>query len=176
MRISGTKGHGIVSLLVGGLVAYSLYVIFLVVPNEAHMGAVQRIFYYHVASAFSCYLGFFIVLITGLAYLASRNEKSALIMDSAGEVGFVFCTICLGSGMIWGQVAWNTPFQLEPRLVATLILWMIFLSFNILRIFGDPREASHQRVFRFFAVPFAIWALALSMNQAARPAGESFKP
>jgi heme exporter protein C len=58
------------------------------------------------------------------------------------------CTIVLATGMIWGHSAWNTWFRWEePRLVTFLVLWLIFLSFTVLRNFGEPtRVASHASV------------------------------
>ena len=63
------------------------------------------------------------------------------------EVGFVFATVVLATGMIWGHAAWNTWFRWEPRLVTFLLLWLIFLAFLVLRVFGDPvRTAAHSAV------------------------------
>jgi heme exporter protein C len=145
--------------------AWALYYVFLVVPNEVQMGAVQRIFYFHVASAFACYIAFFVVLGAAIWYLATHSTKADHLMEASGEVGFVFCTICLGSGMIWGYVAWNTPFQLEPRLVSTLLLWLIFLSFTVLRAFGDPQKVrSHSAVLGILGavtVPIVVYSIEL---------------
>lgn len=107
------------------------------------MGAVQRIFYFHVGSAFACYAAFAVVLVASLFFLATRSERADVLSESAGEVGFIVCTIVLITGMIWGHSAWNTWFRWEePRLVTFLVLWLIFLSFSILRNFGDPQRTS----------------------------------
>lgn len=132
-------------LLIASIVAIAVaqYFIFLVVPTERVMGAAQRIFYFHVGSAIACYVAFAVVLIASLSYLATRDWKSDAISAAAGEVGFVFCTITLLTGMVWGRTAWNTWFSWsEPRLVTFLVLWLIFLMFSILRNFGDPEKTS----------------------------------
>jgi heme exporter protein C len=120
----------------------------MVVPNEQVMGAVQRVFYFHVAGALACYAAFAVVLVSSLWYLASRSAKADLVSAASGEVGFIFCTIVLLTGMIWGHSAWNTWFRWEePRLVTFLVLWFIFLSFTVLRNFGDPtKTATHSSV------------------------------
>lgn len=134
-------------VIVFGLVALSNYLIFIWVAGDRIMGAVQKIFYFHVGSAVACYCSFVIVLIASIAYLWKRSWKMDVLSEAAGEVGFVFCTIVLLTGMIWGQAAWNTWFRWEPRLVSFLLLWLIYLSFNLLRIFGDPQKiASHSAV------------------------------
>jgi heme exporter protein C len=122
------------------MIGVANFLVFMVVPNEKVMGPVQRIFYFHVGSAIACYCAFAIVLIAGMAYLANRSWRMDLLGQAAGEVGFIFCSIVLISGMIWGHAAWNTWFRWEPRLVSFLLLWLIFLAFNLLRSFGDPRR------------------------------------
>jgi heme exporter protein C len=134
--------------LAGSLLALAQYYVFMLVPNEQVMGAVQRIFYFHVASAMGCYAAFGVVFIASLAFLATRSERADSLALAAGEVGFVLCTVVLFTGMIWGHSAWNTWFRWEePRLVTFLVLWLIFLSFTVLRNFGDPnRIAVHASV------------------------------
>ena len=125
------------------LLGTAQYFIFLVVPSEVIMGAVQRLFYFHVASALACYLAFGIVFLASLLYLTTRDPKADRISWAAGEVGFVFCTITLITGMIWGRTAWNTWFSWsEPRLVTFLVLWLIFLTFTVLRNVGDRAKVS----------------------------------
>ncbi len=125
------------------LIGYAQYMVFMVVPNEQVMGAVQRVFYFHVASALACYAAFGAVFWASLLYLTTREAKSDIFATAAGEVGFVLCTIVLITGMIWGHSAWNTWFRWEePRLVTFLVLWLIFLSFTVLRNFGDPTKTA----------------------------------
>lgn len=130
------------------LIFYSTYYIFMVATDERMMGAVQRIFYFHVGSAIASYVAFGIVLICSLAYLGLRDRKFDIINEAAAEVAFVFCTITLASGMIWGYSAWNTLFRWEePRLVSFLLLWLIALSFLLMRHFGDVRKlGAHSAV------------------------------
>lgn len=135
--------HIISTLLVFIAVAIAQYFIFLVVPNEQVMGAVQRVFYFHVASALACYAAFGVVFVASVAYLTTLRHKADILSAAAGEVGFVLCTIVLITGMIWGHSAWNTWFRWEePRLVTFLVLWLIFLSFTVLRNFGDPEKTA----------------------------------
>ena len=121
-------------------VTLSLYYIFMLVPDEAIMGAVQRIFYFHVGSAFTCYFSFAIIFGASVIYLNSKNALADAINESATVVGFLFCTITLFTGMIWGYSAWNTWFRWEPRLVTTLMLWLIMLSMVVTRYFTESRQ------------------------------------
>ena len=145
------------------LVTYANYLVFVLVPNEKIMGPVQRIFYFHVGAAIACYFSFAIVLFASLAFLATRNRLADLISAAAGEVGFILCSIVLLTGMIWGHSAWNTWFRFEPRLVTFLLLWIIFLSFNFLRMFGNKeRIAFHSAVLGILGaltVPLVVFSI-----------------
>jgi heme exporter protein C len=154
------------------LLAIAHYFIFMVVPNEQVMGAVQRVFYFHVAAALACYAAFFAVFVASISYLTSRNKKHGILSVAAGEVGFVLCTIVLITGMIWGHSAWNTWFRWEePRLVTFLVLWLIFLSFTVLRNFGDPaKTAVHGSILGIIgaaSVPLVYLSIKL-LPQSAR--------
>jgi heme exporter protein C len=154
------------------LLGVAQYFIFMVVPNEQIMGAVQRVFYFHVAAALACYAAFFLVFIASVSYLTSRNKNHDIFCVAAGEVGFVLCTIVLITGMIWGHSAWNTWFRWEePRLVTFLVLWLIFLSFTVLRNFGDPtKSAVHGSILGIIgaaSVPLVYLSIKL-LPQSAR--------
>lgn len=140
--------HLVLSLATLLAVGVAQYFIFMVVPNEQVMGAVQRVFYFHVASALACYAAFGVVFIASLVYLTTLHRRADILSAAAGEVGFMLCTIVLVTGMIWGHSAWNTWFRWEePRLVTFLVLWLIFLSFTVLRNFGDPsKTATHASI------------------------------
>jgi heme exporter protein C len=154
------------------LLGVAQYFIFMVVPNEQIMGAVQRVFYFHVAAALACYAAFFAVFVASVSYLTSRNKNHDIFNVAAGEVGFVLCTIVLITGMIWGHSAWNTWFRWEePRLVTFLVLWLIFLSFTVLRNFGDPtKTAVHGSILGIIgaaSVPLVYLSIKL-LPQSAR--------
>ncbi len=135
--------YNLAAALVFMLVSCAQYYVFMLVPNEQVMGAVQRVFYFHVASALACYASIAVVFVASVTFLATRKEGADLLALSAGEVGFVLCTIVLATGMIWGHSAWNTWFRWEePRLVTFVVLWLIFLSFTVLRNFGDSAKTA----------------------------------
>ncbi|MCO6429433.1 MAG: cytochrome c biogenesis protein CcsA [Deltaproteobacteria bacterium] len=147
------------------LIAYSIYLVFLVVPNEAIMGPVQRIFYFHVGSAIAAYCAIAVLLVCSLAYLARREEAFDAIAEAAAEVALLMCTIVLVSGMIWANSAWNTWFRWEPRLVTFLLLWLLLLAYWGLRQFGDPaRVAAHCAVLGILGainVPIVVYSIKL---------------
>jgi heme exporter protein C len=126
------------------LIGLSHLMIFVVVPTEKLMGAVQRILYFHVSSAIACYFAFAGVLICGIGYLITKDLKFDFINEALAEVGFLFCTITLVSGMIWAKTAWGVWYRWEPRLVTFLLLWLIFLGFLFLRASTDFAQRAVQ--------------------------------
>jgi heme exporter protein C len=126
----------------------SLYLAFLYAPTEREMGEVQRIFYYHVSSAYCAFIGFLFVCICGGFYLATRRLLWDRVAHTGAEVGMVFCSLVLITGPLWARPVWNTWWTWDPRLTTTLILWLIYAGYLILRT--DLVEVS--QVERFAAV------------------------
>lgn len=145
-------------------VLFANFYIFTVVPNEAVMGPVQRIFYFHVSSAISCYVMIAILLIASVLYLRTFNPAWDLIATAATKVAFLLSSCVLTSGMIWGHSAWNTWWRWEPRLVSFLIMWLIFLSYLLLRSFtqNDHRQGRFCAVLAILAavnIPIVIFSV-----------------
>ena len=148
------------------LVLLSLYLVFFVVPSEATLGPVQRIFYFHVGCAFATYLMIAVIFAGSAWYLVTRSEQADDLARSAGPVACTFCTAVLFSGMIWGHSSWNTWWNWEPRLVSFLVLWLILFSYAIFRLFtkGHERQAEFAAVLGILAavnVPIVIFSIKL---------------
>ncbi|HYZ46082.1 MAG TPA: cytochrome c biogenesis protein CcsA [Actinomycetota bacterium] len=109
--------------------------------DQAMGGQLQRIFYFHVPSAWVAYLAFAIVFVSSLAYLRTRARRWDLLAHSAAEIGVVFCTLVLVTGPIWARPVWGTWWQWDARLTATLVLWLTYVGYLLLRAFAtDPRR------------------------------------
>jgi heme exporter protein C len=115
-----------------GVVA--LWAAFVHAPTEAVMGEVQRIFYFHVGAAWTGFLAFFMVFIGGVLYLIRRTLFWDELAAASAEIGVVFTTIVLTTGPIWARPIWNTwwPWG-DPRIMTTLVLWLIYVAYLILR-------------------------------------------
>jgi heme exporter protein C len=116
------------------LIVLALWAAFLYAPTEREMGEVQRIFYFHVGAAFSAFAAFFVVFVAGIAYLWTRRVVWDQLAAASVEVGIVFTTIVLTTGPIWAKPIWNTWFPWgDPRVMTTLVLWLIYVAYLILR-------------------------------------------
>lgn len=133
------------------LMLVNLYNIFIFVPNEASMGIIQRIFYFHVPSAFIAFLAFGVTFVYSILFLMKRNMWHDRIAYCSAEVGVIFTTIVLITGPIWARPVWNTWWTWDARLTSTLVLWFIYIGYMMLRSY----TGEEQRGARFAAV-FAI--------------------
>ncbi|MCB1197016.1 MAG: cytochrome c biogenesis protein CcsA [Deltaproteobacteria bacterium] len=111
------------------LLSIAFATIFLYAPMEKTQGVVQKIFYIHVSSALTMYVGFFIAFVSSILYLVKRENKYHWRSNSAIEVGYLFCCIVLVTGPTWAKPIWGDYWTWEPRLTSTFILWLIFTGY-----------------------------------------------
>jgi heme exporter protein C len=119
----------------------ALWIVFMVVPTEREMGIVQRIFYFHVSSAWVAFIGFFIVAGASGVYLWNGSRGADRLAQAAAEVGVLFCTLVLVTGPLWARPIWGVWWTWDPRLTMTVILWAIYASYLMLRGFGGEDDA-----------------------------------
>ncbi len=121
----------------------ALYLVFVRVPTDAFQGPVQRIFYVHMAMWLSTFTAFGIVGVASLLFLWKRMPRWDHLGRSAAELGLLFCTLGLATGSIWAKPIWGTWWTWDPRLTLTLILWMIYAAYLLLRALAtDPRQGA----------------------------------
>jgi heme exporter protein C len=118
----------------------SLWAIFFWVPTDATLGLSQRIFYWHVPSATSCYLAFAIAGIASIGYLRTRKADWDHAAHAGVSVGMMLATITIGTGSIWAHTAWGAWWTWDARLTTFLVLWLVFASYLLLRIFARDNE------------------------------------
>jgi len=111
----------------------SLITIFFFAPTEATMGNVQRIFYFHVGSAWVGAVAFFVALASGVAYLRKPDRKWDTVALASVEIGLVFLTMATVAGSVWGRPAWNTWWTWSPRLTLITIAWLTYAAYFMLR-------------------------------------------
>jgi heme exporter protein C len=223
---------------------YAFYQAMFVAPTDALQGDVYRIIYYHVPSAWTAFLLFFINFIASVQYLANAKPSTqratkwivvalgiaslivpfipqvrqqlpvgmypssvattALILVglyfligkyfpgqnldvlavTAAEVGVVFCTIVLITGPIWARPVWGIWWAPgDIRLTSTLVLWLIYVSYLVLRRFSDSAQtqklAAVLAVFGALDVPlvyFSIWFFRTQHPQPVIGGGGSMDP
>ena len=173
----------ILAVLTGLLLIYSTYQALVVAPTERTMGDVQRIFYYHVPSAWTAFLLFTVNLVASVIYLVRGSAKADAVAFVSAEVGVVFCTIVLVTGPIWARPVWGIWWTWDLRLTLTLVLWLIYVSYLMLRRFSDssqtPKLAAVLAIFGALDVPlvyFSIWFFRTQHPQPVIGGGGSLDP
>jgi heme exporter protein C len=158
------RGFTILAIVTAVLLSFALYAALVIAPTEQTMGNVQRIFYYHVPSAWVAFELFLINFIASVVYLIRRSSMADIIALVAAEVGVVFCTVVLITGPIWARPVWGIWWTWDLRLTLTLVLWLIYVSYLVLRRFSSssqtPLLAAVLAVFGALDVPlvyFSIW-------------------
>ena len=114
-KSTALKSLDILSLI---LLAIAAYLALVFAPTEKVMGEVQRVFYFHVATAWVGLLGFIVAGVSGVAYLKTQNLKWDLIEQSAVEISLVFFFLAIVLGSIWARPFCNTWWTWDPRLTS----------------------------------------------------------
>ena len=128
------------AVITGVMMLVDLYLIFMVAPTDSVLGHVQRVFYFHVPIAIMSFLAFFVVFLASLMYLIKRTPKWDAIAHASAEVGVVFVTLALLTGIIWARPIWNTWWTWEPRLTTTMILWLIYVAYLMVRSYAPSQS------------------------------------
>src|SRR5579862_3783893 len=166
------------------LLAAASYGALIWAPTENTMGLVQRIFYFHVSSAWSGFISFILVFIGSVAYLRTRALKWDWLSVASAEVGVAFFTIVLVTGPIWAKPVWGIWWTWDARLTSSFLLWVLFVSYLVLRtLVEEPeRRALVSAVFGIFAtldiplVYFSIWWFRTQHPQPVIGDGGSLDP
>ena len=156
------------------LVIASAYAAFFIAPEERTMGLIQRIFYFHVASAWSGFTAFFLCFLGNLLYVWKRDQKYDWLAVSGAEVGLAFTTVVLITGPIWAHPVWGIWWTWDARLTSTFVLWLLYVSYLLLRTLVDEPDrrallSSLFGIFAFLDVPLVFGAIRWWRTQHPQP-------
>lgn len=119
--------------ITGGLgMAACQWLIMFYAPVEINMGPIQKIFYLHLPFALWSLISFLTVFIFSIAYLARRKPDYDNFCVAAAEIGVLFSSLALLSGMIWGKQSWGVWWTWDPRLTTTFVLWFIYVTYLVI--------------------------------------------
>jgi heme exporter protein C len=153
------------AVTLAAVVAATLMV-FVYAPLEAVMGAVQKVFYFHVAAGWVGMLGFFAAVVAGIAYLATKKSSWDLIGLAAIEIGLVFMLINIVTGAIWARPIWNTWWTWDPRLTTATIMELAYAAYLMLRSgIDDPERRARfgavYAIIAFISVPLTFFSIRI---------------
>lgn len=160
------KGLLFLDILAGLSLLLALGMALFYAPREATMGDVQRVFYFHVASAWTGMLGYLLAVITSIGYLRTRRLAWDVASLAGVEIGLVFTALCVVSGSIWARPIWNTWWTWDPRLTTAFIMELIYAAYLLLRrgVEEPGQRARFSAVYAivgFVTVPLTFFSIRL---------------
>jgi heme exporter protein C len=172
------------------MLAVSTYFSIVIAPTEIVMGDVQRVFYFHIGTAWTAMLGFIFASVLSVIYLVTKDLKWDRYQVAAIEVSLVFFLITIVLGSIWARPAWNTWWTWDPRLTTAAVTELVYVAYFMLRQgIDDPdRRARFGAVYAllggisapitFFAIRLfrTIHPVVVSGNNAEAQGGFSMTP
>ena len=141
-------------------------IVFFFAPMERVMGAVQRVFYFHVSAGWVGMLGFGVAMVAGVAYLVTHRSQWDVVGLAGVEIGMVFMLVCIITGSIWARPIWNTWWTWDPRLTTATIMELAYAAYLMLRqgIEEPERRARFGAVYAivaFLSVPLTFLSIRI---------------
>ena len=133
-------------------------------PYETSMGEVSKIFYFHLPSAIAFLLFAFVCGIASVVFLVGQKKTADHVALAAAEMAILCGLITLVTGPLWARKAWGTWWVWEARLTSSLVMWMVFAAYLLLRRFGGAGSemlAAAVSIFGMALVPFVYWSVNL---------------
>lgn len=167
----GRQILGVLSLVA---ILIALYFALVYAPTESTMGPIQRIFYFHVPQGILSYTCALFVGFGCLMFLVKNDLKWDRLAYCSAELGVLFSTTSMVTGMIWAKPVWGAWWVFDARLTAQLVLALLFVSYFMLRAYLPEREkkARLSTVFGFLAmldVPINYFSIWLWTTQHPQP-------
>jgi len=148
--------------------------IFFYAPEDFLQKEPQRIFYLHVSAAIAAFACFAVVMGASVAYLRTESARADRLARAAALVGVVLTTVTLVMGMLYAKPIWGTFWTWDARLTSTLVLWIIYAGYLLLRRLADPgpqaaRFAAVVGIFGFVDVPIVYFSVTWWRTQHPGP-------
>jgi len=150
-----------ITVIAAAMFAYAPFMI-LNAPYEATMGLVQKIFYFHAACGMAMFLAAFVSGIGSAMFLFTKKPSADRMAVAGAELTVIIGLIVLVTGPLWARKAWGVWWQWDARLTSTLVMWMIFNAYLLLRRYGGPgseKLAAAVALFGMANVPFVYWSV-----------------
>lgn len=163
------------------LILIDIYLIFMVAPVDRVQGQVYRVLYFHVPMALATFGAFGLVLLGSLMYLITRRPAWDRFAHGNAELGVLFTTAFIILGSLWAKPIWGVWWQWDPRLTTTLLMWLIYVSYLMVRAFAPtPAQAARYSavvgIIGFVDVPIVyfatIWWRGVHPGMVVGPAAE----
>lgn len=166
-------GHGrrlaVTAAVTGALLMLASFGVFLIAPEDADQGVIQKIFYFHVAIALVGLLAFLVAAIEGIRYLRTRRERHDEVGSVCVGIGLAFSVLVVVTGSIWAKASWGTWWVwTDPRLVTFVIVLLLYAAYFVLRSSADgERRARFSAIYAvaaFASVPLSFYSVRVARS------------
>ena len=148
------------------LVLNGIFLAMIWVPPHETMGDVQRIFYFHVASAWIAYVAFIGTFATSIIFMKTKDLKWDNWAVSSAEIGVVFTTLAILTGPMWAKAVWEVFWRWEDlKLLMTLVLWLVFIAYLALRANVQSRRTKATLAAVFSIIGMLCIPLSFAANR-----------
>ncbi|MHB0988657.1 MAG: cytochrome c biogenesis protein [Bellilinea sp.] len=156
----------VLDVVAGAMFVAAVALVFFYAPLERVMGLVQKVFYFHVASAWIGMLAFAVAAFYGVLYLVKKDARYDRVELAAVEIGIVFAFITIVTGSIWARPIWNAWWTWDPRLTTATVMELVYFAYLMLRsgIEEPERLARFGAVYAiigFLSVPLTFFSIRL---------------
>ncbi len=115
------------------VIAYGLYLAFVMSPPDYQQGQTVKIMYIHVPSAWLAMAGYVTIAASGFGLLVWRHPLADVSARAAAPIGAAFTFLALVTGSLWGKPMWGTYWVWDARLTSMLLLFFLYLGLIALR-------------------------------------------
>lgn len=155
--------------ITAALVAVAVIGVFLVAPEDADQGIIQRIFYFHVSIAIASLVAFGVAAVAAVRYLRTRDERHDEVSSICVGIGLAFSVLVVLTGSIWAKASWGTWWVWEdPRLVTFVIVLLLYAAYFLLRSSADGerrmRYSAIYAVAAFASVPLSFYSVRVARS------------
>lgn len=138
----------------------------------------------HIASIFVGYTGFFLTFVAAIMYLIqesqlkSKNPSAFYYRLPSLEVcdelysrslvfGLPFLSLGIVTGFVWASRRWTGAWELDPKILASLVTWLIYLALFSARLSGSwrGRRAAYVAIFGFAAMMMTFLGVSFLSSQ-----------
>lgn len=126
-------------------------------PHEATMGLVYKIYFFHMPAAWMFMVAAIVSGVASARFLFGKRVASDATAVAAAELTVVFGLLALVTGPLWARKAWGVWWVWDARLTSSLMLFLIFVAYLLLRQFGGPgseKLSAGLALFGMANVPF----------------------
>jgi cytochrome c-type biogenesis protein CcsB len=138
----------------------------------------------HIASIFLGYTAFLLTFVAAIMYLIQERELKSKkprafyyrlpSLDVCDELysrslvfGLPFLSLGILTGFVWASRTWKGPWELDPKILASLITWLVYLILFSTRLSGTwrGRRSAYLAVFGFVAIMVTFLGISLWSGQ-----------